>query len=261
MAKRYLKDHPIILGLAGKAGSGKTSSADALCPKASMEKVSNGIIWEHIFHALPLYELAAIKKNIKGFNGASRKLYSIHEVLFEIYGKTALGSIPDYETFVKKVKQIYDLPIEEQGIKPRTFLQKCGDICRDGYPECICHWAIMKSIELYRKNSYWSSKEDEDNDTPICVIVSDVRFVNEAESILKQPNGIIVTYDASNSVLQDRIFKRDNIFMTEEQLNHSSEQQIDLVKNISTYIIDTDSLSIEDQAKETLKLVKQHIEN
>lgn len=261
MAKKYSKDHPIILGLAGKAGSGKTSAAEALCPKASMEKVSNGIIWEHIFHALPLYELASIKRNIKGSNERSRKLYSIHEVLFEIYGKTSLGGIPKYEDFVEKVKQIYDLPVEEQGIKPRTFLQKSGDICRDGYTECLCHWVVMKSVELYRKNSYSISKEDTDNDTPICVIISDVRFMNEAQSILKQPNGIVITYDASNSILQDRLFKRDGIFMTDEQLNHSSEQQIDLVKNVSTYIINTDNLSIESQAKETLKLVKQHIEN
>ena len=44
------------------AGSGKTSVAEALRPKGSMQTTSSGIIWEHIFHALPLYELASAKK-------------------------------------------------------------------------------------------------------------------------------------------------------------------------------------------------------
>ncbi len=260
MEKKYSKSHPIILGLAGKAGSGKTSAAEALCPKGSIQTNSSGIIWEHIFHALPLYELASIKKNIKGFNARSRKMYSIHEVLFEIYGKTALGTIPSYEDFVEKVKNIFELPIEEEGIKPRTFLQTAGDICRDGYPECFCHWAVMKSMELYRKNINEVIKEGGDEDTPICVIISDVRFANEAQSILKQPNGMIITYEASDDVLRDRIFKRDGVYMTDEQLNHNSEKEIDLVKEISTFIINTDNLSIEDQAKATLQIVKNQIE-
>lgn len=259
MEKRYLKDHPIILGLAGKAGSGKTSAAEALCPKGSMQTTTSGVIWEHIFHALPLYELASIKKNIKGFNAESRKLYAIHEVLFEIYGKSALGNIPSYEDFVNKVKDIYNLSIEQEGIKPRTFLQKAGDICRDGYPECFCHWTVLKSMELYRKNINNLIKEDGDQDTPICVIVSDVRFMNEAQSILKQPNGIVITYEASDDVLRERIFKRDGVYMTDEQLNHNSEKEIDLVRDVSTFTINTDSLSIEDQAKQTLDLVKNFI--
>jgi hypothetical protein len=260
MEKRYSKDHPIILGLAGKAGSGKTSAAEALCPKGSIQTTSSGIIWEHIFHALPLYELASIKKNIKGFNAESRKMYAIHEVLFEIYGKSALGNIPPYEDFINKVKDIYSLPIEQEGIKPRTFLQKAGDICREDYAECFCHWAVLKSMELYRKNIIDIAKDNGDEDTPVCVIVSDVRFINEAQSILKQPNGMIITYEASDDTLRDRIFKRDGVYMTDEQLNHNSEKEIDLVKEVSSFIINTDNLSIEDQAKATLQLVKNHIE-
>ncbi|MEY4334247.1 MAG: hypothetical protein RLZZ196_2990 [Bacteroidota bacterium] len=260
MEKKYLKDHPIILGLAGRAGSGKTSAAEALCPKGSMQTTSSGIIWEHIFHALPLYELASIKKNIKGFNADSRKLYAIHEVLFEIYGKSTLGLIPSYEIFVEKVKEIFNLSIEPEGTKPRSFLQKAGDICRDDYAECFCHWVTIKSMELYRKNINNLLREDGNQDTPICVIVSDVRFENEALSILKQPNGIIITYEASDDVLRDRIFKRDGVYMTDEQLNHNSEKEIELVRKISTFTINTDNLSIEDQAKKTLEFIKNFTE-
>lgn len=256
---KYVKGHPIILGLAGKAGSGKTSVAEAICPKGSVQTNTNGIVWEHIFHALPLYELASIKKNIKGYNSDSRKLFSIHEVMYEIYGKSALGMIPHYESFVSKVQEIHNLPIEPEGVKPRTFLQKAGDICRDGYAECFCLWVIFKSGELYRKNIRDFLKENIDEDTPVCVIVSDVRFLNEAKSILKQPNGFLITYEASDDTLRDRIFKRDGIYMTDEQLNHHSEKEIDLVKEVSTFTINTDNLSIEDQAKQTLELVENFI--
>ena len=68
MNKKYNQSQPIILGLAGKAGSGKTSVAEAICPKGSIKNESSGIIWEHIFHALPLYDFASTKKNIKGFH-------------------------------------------------------------------------------------------------------------------------------------------------------------------------------------------------
>ena len=118
----------------------------------------------------------------------------------------------------------------------------------------------MKSMELYRKNINEIRKEDGDEDTPICVIISDVRFINEAQSTLKQPNGIIITYEASDDTLRDRIFKRDGIFMTNEQLNHNSEKEIDLIKEVSTFIINTDNLSIEDQAKTTLQLIKNKVE-
>jgi uridine kinase len=74
MQKKYSKSNPIILGLAGRAGSGKTSAAEALCPKGSMQTTSSGIVWEHIFHALPLYELASIKKNIHFYNQILSKL-------------------------------------------------------------------------------------------------------------------------------------------------------------------------------------------
>lgn len=261
MNNKYSKGHPIILGLAGRAGSGKTSVAEALCPKGSMQTGSSEILWEHIFYALPLYELASIKKNITGHNSKTRKLFSIHEVLFEIYGKSALGNIPDYDNFVEKVKLINDLPIESEEIKPRSFLQKAGDICRNDYADCFCHWAIIKSSELYRKNINNILKENgNDKEAHVCIIVSDVRFINEARSILKQPNAIMVTYEASDQILIDRIYKRDGVFMTEEQLNHNSEKEIDLIKDVSTYVINTDNLSIEEQAKATMQLVKNHIE-
>lgn len=261
MSFKYHKNYPIILGLAGKAGSGKTSVAEALCPKGSFATESGGILWEHIFHALPLYELASIKKNIKGNNEKNRKLYAIHNVLYEIYGKTTLGDIPSYDEFVKKVNDIYSLPIEPEGQKPRTFLQTAGDICRDGYDGCFSLWVMIKSAELYRARISSLPKELEDEHPAVCVIVSDVRFVNEAKNIIKQPNGMLITFDASADVLRERIYKRDGIYMTDEQLNHKSESEIDEIKSISNFVLNTDMLSLEDQALATLNIVTDTIQS
>lgn len=248
----FKQDYPIVIGLAGKAGSGKTSVAEYMVPKGSIETTLYGMKWDHIFYALPLYELASIKRSIRGFNQESRQLFAIHEVLYDIYGRSPIGTMPDYNTFVSKVKDIYNLPIEEEGTKPRSFLQKAGDICRDGYEDCFSSWAITKSMRLY--NSYKKNlNEDIEDELPFVVFISDVRFVNEAEKILNQPNGILICFDANEDTLNDRILKRDGKLMSSDQKNHISEQQIETIKKMATFVINTDDMTIDQQAQATLK--------
>lgn len=251
--KNFVKDNPIIVGLAGKAGSGKTSVAEAIVPKGAFDAKTYGMKWDHLFYALPLYEMASIKNNTLGHNAESRKLYAIHDVLYEIYGRSTLANIPHYYSFVEKVKEIYELNIETEGIKPRTFLQKAGDICREHDPNCFANWAIIKSNLLYRQYiKDLINSDSEDNIAPMCILISDVRYVNEAKSILKQPNGIVITFDAHQDVLNERIMKRDGKLMNDEQLSHSSEQQMDEIKQISSAIINTDNMTLEEQVGATL---------
>jgi ABC-type polysaccharide/polyol phosphate transport system ATPase subunit len=89
----FKKQQPIIIGLAGRAGSGKTSVAEAIVPKAAFETVKYGMKWDHIFYALPLYEMASSKKNIQGLSSDSRKKYALHDILYEIYGRSSIGMI------------------------------------------------------------------------------------------------------------------------------------------------------------------------
>jgi len=247
----FKQDYPIIVGLAGKAGSGKTSVAEYMVPKGSIETTLYGMKWDHIFYALPLYEMSSIKRSIRGFNQESRQMYAIHDALYEIYGRSPIGTIPDYNTFVSKVKQIHSLPIEEEGVKPRSFLQKAGDVCRDGYEDCFSEWAITKSIRLY--SSYRKNLNDEEDELPFVVFISDVRFVNEAQKILDQPNGIVICFEAEEETLNDRILKRDGRLMNSDQKNHISEQQIETIKSMATFVIPTDNMTIEEQAQATLK--------
>lgn len=253
------KHQPIIIGFAGKAGSGKTSVAEYIVPKGSIDVIKHGVKWDHIFYALPLYEMASIKKNIKGFNERSRKMYAIHEVLYDLYGGSALGNIPDYEKIHEMVNHIYAMDIDKEGIKPRSFLQKAGDICREHDQNCFAKWAIVKSHKIY-KNYLRELSEDEES-SPMVVLVSDVRYVNEAEHILKQPNGFVVCFDASQETLNDRLYKRDGKLMSEEHSSHRSENEIEKVKSISSLVINTDSMTLEEQAEQTLKSlnIKEHL--
>ena len=178
--EKFRDNQPIIIGLAGKAGSGKTSVAESIIPKGSLETTKFGYRWDHLFFALPLYEMASIKKNIMGANEKSRKLFALHSTLYDLYGGSAIGNMPAYDNFIEMVREIEALPIEPEGIKPRTFLQKAGDICRQDYPECFAHWAIIKSNRLY--NQFCNENDDMDN-SKMAIIISDVRYPNEANMI------------------------------------------------------------------------------
>lgn len=253
-AKRFLKDYPIVIGLAGKAATGKTSVAEKIVPKAEVSPIANHIKWDHIFFALPLYDLASVKKNSLGFRQKDRQLFSIHEIIYDIYGSNALGTIPDYESFHQLVKDVYNLPIEPEDMKPRSFLQKAGDLCRAYDEECFAKWGVLKANKLFR--SHMKTPEHEDQDMPMAIIISDVRFVNEAKKILSQPNGLVICYEASDEVRNQRMMKRDGYIMTPEQMNHRSEQEIDLIKENASAIINTDNLNIAEQALATTNLIQ-----
>ena len=252
--KKFYKDYPIVIGLAGKAATGKTSVAEKIVPKAEVSPVSNHVKWDHLFFALPLYELASIRKNSLGFRQKDRQLFSIHEVVYDIFGSNALGTIPDYDMFSQLVKDIYNLPIEPEDMKPRSFLQKAGDLCRAYDEDCFAKWGVLKANKLFR--SHMKTPEYEDQDMPMAIIISDVRFVNEAKKILSQPNGLVICYEASDEVRNQRMMKRDGYIMTPEQMNHRSEQEIDLIKENASAIINTDNLNIAEQALATTNLIQ-----
>jgi dephospho-CoA kinase len=250
---KYNPNKPIIVGLAGKAATGKTSVAEKIVPKAKVDLGNNGIVWDHIFFALPLYELAAIKKGVIGSRQTVRQLYGIHDTLYDLFGNSPIGDVPPYEDMVSMVQAIQSMPIEPEGLKPRTFLQKAGDECRSHDPECFCKWAIRKANSLHL--SYVRSLLEDTDPSPFAVVVSDVRYLNEAQTILDQENGMIVCYTASDKVRNERMFSRDGRYMTEEQMNHSSELQIDDIAKVCNVVINTDDLTVEDQTLFTLDYV------
>ena len=252
--RNYDRNYPIIIGLAGKALTGKTSVADAIVPKARISTGDENINWDHIYFALPLYELASIKKNVIGNRSKVRQLYGIHDTVYDIFGKSPIGNVPDYDEMFNIVNKIYDMPIPDDGSKPRTFLQKAGDLCRAHNPTCFSEWAINKSRSLYM--DYLREFQFDEEVAPFAVIISDVRYANEAKAIKGTPNGILICYEASDSVREERMIKRDGQLMTEAQRNHSSELEMDQVAELSDIIINTDSLSVQEQSNNTKDFIK-----
>lgn len=254
-------NQPVIVGFSGLAGTGKTSVADWIVPQGTLFNTSSDIIWNHIFFALPLYELASIKRTISGIDEKKRKLFAIHEVLYDIYGRSPIGKIPEYQDFVELVSTIEQMPISEEG-KARSFLQQAGDHCRQYNPDCFAEWGVNTAKNLYR--SYISSlKSGDSSDGKVseehgqyAVIISDVRFYNEALAIKAQPNGILINFDATEETRNQRLLNRDGYLMSSEQKAHKSENEMDLVKSLCDIIIDTNNMSVEEQARSTISFIK-----
>ncbi len=249
-----IKNHPIIIGLCGNAGSGKTSVAEKIVPKGSMQFVSSDTKWDHIFYSLPLYEMASVKKNIKGQRENSRKLFALHEILYDVYGGCSIGNVPDYPDFINLVNEINALPIESEDIKPRKFLQNAGDLCRKFDENCLSNWAINKAKKIYIE-TFRSSEELKDQN--LIVLISDVRYLNEAYQILKQPNGHVLYFDATQETLNERLLKRDGKIMSQNEISHSSEKEVSQIKNIASAIISTNNLSLEEQTEKTISIINK----
>ena len=97
------EDRPIILGLCGKAGTGKTSVGNMLAPQtqfanntidaeqellkstADMAFFQEHVVWDHKYFAMPLYKLVSIKDSTEGYQSDDRIRYQIHETLLEIF--------------------------------------------------------------------------------------------------------------------------------------------------------------------------------
>ena len=254
MINNYDPEHPIIIGLAGKAATGKTSVAELIVPKASFSNEREGMIWDHIFFAMPIYEFYSIRTKIKGIDADSRKLFATQETLYDLYGGSPISGVPEYNTFIDLTKKIATAAMTDGGLKPRSYLQKIGDYCREHDENCFSKWGIRKANKIHRE---YLKGSDEDELKPHCILISDVRFVNEAEAILKAPNSMIILFEASDEVRKDRILSRDGVMMTDEQMSHKSEQQIDLMDSLVSARIDSSSMDVEAQALATINIIKE----
>lgn len=251
-------DKPIVIGFCGKAGVGKTSVANAFAPLGAIQNnTSNyGMIYDHLFFAIPLYELQSIKQIISGIYKEDRILYETHRVLGEILGTNPLfNNAPPYDKFVQLVKLIAALPIKDDG-KDREFLQTAGSMCREVNQDAFVNWIKRKIYSTFHSLSV----EDDDiynNNGRYACIVSDVRMPNEAEFIANEPNGILIKFTASDEVRNERLYNRDGYLMTKEQLAHPSERVEDIDKSLIDVTIETDKLSLEEHVNVVGKIIRE----
>ena len=248
------QEHPVIVGLCGQACTGKTSVADRLAPPAMAIQGNDqgGFVWDHLFLAMPLYEMASILRKTQGQFRKDRVLFQLDSLLKDLLGRSPLYGLPPYDEFISIVKHVADTPINhDESMKPRSFLQHTGKYCRGIDPDCFIKSVTRKSSQNFSK---WKNNEATEDMTYIC-IVSDVRMMNEAEWIANHPNGILIEYTATEDTRKERMLKRDGQIMTPEQLAHESEKTELIGDELVDYTIPTDTLSIEEQTTMTKKLI------
>lgn len=246
---RFKEGHPIIIGLSGEAGTGKTVSANAIVPEGVVTR-TDLYWWDHKFFAMPLYEIANIVRGVSGHKAEERIKYEVHNVLFDLFGKSPLYGLPDYDVLYEIVYDIIHVPINlDRDIKPRSFLQKVGTICRSVDKDCFAKWMI-RSI---KQDAAWAAE----NDRQYICYVSDIRMSNEAEVISKEPNGLVIRLAASAETRNDRLLNRDGFLMTAEQASHESEQVNDIPKEFITHTLDTNSLTVIEQAQTVVKTASE----
>ena len=253
MSRKLNLDEPIIIGLHGPAGSGKTSVADSFVPGGVVNIVNQKIgnkdvpryVIDHYWFAMPLYEMVSIKRNIEGQQRRDRQLYEIHRVLVDLFSNSPLYGAPPYDELTTVVNQIQSMYLPDG--KPRTFMQEVGDMCRFYDEDCFTKW-MMRHI---KNQANYQMRPTDDWDAPqFIAFASDIRYNNEAAMVANSPNGLVIEFTADQEVLDKRIEKRDGYVMTEDQKNHRSEA-LEVDPELIDITIDTSTMTLEDQFNAT----------
>lgn len=261
----FTPDHPIVLGLYGKALTGKTITGESIAPRDYIpDPNKNPIQWDHLFFALPLYKMATARQKIEGTAAKDRIRYEIHSALLEILGRSPLFGAPPYKELIELVEKISNIPMPD-GEKPRTFLQEAGTLCRSWNEDCFVNWVnrmVNNSFQFFKKEQQEIKAEEHvlDEYMPekafagLGIVLSDIRYPNEAAYVRKARNSVLVELTASDEVRQQRAMRRDGHFLTEKQKNHSSETQT-IPQDWFDASLDTSDLSVQEQVTAVLQIV------
>jgi len=270
METRYLnEDHPVVIGLAGKAGTGKTCTANYWVG-STVRWLDEELALDHYSLASPLHEMVAIKNGIEGTYAKDRQLYAIHALLLEILGGNPLWGAPPYDELIALTKEIEAMYLPE-GKKARSFMQFVGEKCRGYNSECFLQYlnrSILRGFKSAKETArFYAPRIDgfhvtdegppeHNEDPPIyCSFVSDIRYTNEAEFIRSQPNGILVKLVASDETREQRLLDRDGHVLSTQEASHPSENIEAIPNEWFDAIITTDELTVEQQARIVLKNV------
>lgn len=247
--KIFNPDRPIIIAICGQAGTGKTSVADKLVPSRSLHKLGP-LTLDHTFFAAPLYNMVSVKTKIEGAGRRDRILYGLHEIVVDLLGNPLYGA-PPYDELYALVNRLYDIPVGQEGTKARHFMQTAGDLLRGYMEDCFVKKAYKTVLEGERLKF---------EDTYYTMILSDLRMYNEAEMVQKHPNGIIIKLIADLNVRQERMLRRDEGFMTADQMNHASERIEQIPEDWVSLTIDTTHTTEEEVADIVREAIFKNLE-
>lgn len=198
-ALEKIKNGKVILyAMSGKMGAGKDTLGDLICE--DLENKGYDVMFAS--YSTPM------KKEIT-------------EIIECLNSSECLHNIAEkFNTTVNEIIKLSNI-LNGNSIYERT----------DSSRRAIQYWGT--DVRRKQKRNYWVNKliqltvEAINNNKS--VYISDVRFVDEADSIIDL-NGKIIRLDVPEKVRCERILKRDKINPTEEHLTHVSETGLDQYK-------------------------------
>lgn len=186
----------ILFAMSGKMGAGKDTIGDKIC--VSLQEKGHKII--SMSYSTPIKK--EMSEIINFFNKTN---YCIEE--------TACKFNANPEEIIEFIRLLNDKDIYKRTPESRFAIQFWGtDVRRKQNKN---YW-INKSVELMIETINNNQS----------VYISDIRFPNEADSILDL-KGKIVRLEVDANTRSKRIMQRDNLMPTFEQLTHASEISLD----------------------------------
>lgn len=234
-----------LIGFSGKICSGKDTVAENYLKSLKKKEKGSTFFAEYL------------KAEITVIMGIIREEYQNTPVIkrmLKTYVKTSIQRISkEMGVTEEEAKIVYGM-VSEDAI---TSDVSNGFTRTPGIRSGTQHWAT--EIRREQNPLYWVQKTASTFTQMIAdgvdTVVTDVRFPNEAQSILDL-GGILVRLDVSLSEQQRRLLVRDGIGINRDQLMHTSEISLDEYYKF-TVRVNTDQKSPNDVMKEVLEKIKE----
>lgn len=207
-----------IIGISGKIGSGKNYLAEKLMQE--FENMGHTTA-EGSFAAGLRAELNRMIQTIKveileGSNGSA-----ILDKLSQLYKLETTEAELLYSCMVNDIVHIDGLNANSRTESIRRALQILGT-----------------DIRRKHNNNYWVELFFKHVPEADFILVTDVRFPNEADGVVES-GGVLIRIDMPQHVIDERISQRDGLKYSESALNHPSEIALDDYKQFAFTVGET----------------------
>lgn len=204
-----------IIGVSGKIGSGKNYLAQQI---KNLLEAQGYTTEESSFAAFLKAELDTIIDSAKYSMANGQGYYSSISSLSEVLDMAEPDVKQLMEIIEYDVKNVKELNAHSRSGSIRVALQILGTEIR------------RKQNENYWVDAFHTHLPEAD-----FVLVTDVRFPNEADSI-KDRSGIVIRLEVPEEVINDRVQSRDGLQYSEEVKQHPSEVSLDDYKRFDMFV-------------------------
>lgn len=185
----------ILYAMSGKMGAGKDTIGDKIC----------SALQEQGYKVVSMSYSTPMRKEMSEIVDFYNKSKHIEE--------TADKFNVESKEIIKFIKILDGKDIYERTPEARLAIQFWGtDVRRKQDKDYWTNKLVELTVEAINNNQ--------------SVYISDVRFPNEADSVLDL-NGKVIRLEANTNIRANRIMQRDNLVPTFEQLTHASEISLD----------------------------------